>query len=43
MNEKKIEHLTDSDVEGIELSFSHFGAVQINGIDYESRIRTAEA
>jgi len=40
---KDLEHLTDADVEGIELSFSHFGAVQIHGIDYESRIRTAEA
>jgi CMP/dCMP kinase len=45
LNERKkdLEHLTDADVGGIELSFSHFGAVQINGIDYESRIRTAEA
>lgn len=45
LNERKkdLEHLTDTDVEGIELSFSHFGAVQIHGIDYESRIRTAEA
>lgn len=40
---KDLEHLVDADVEGIELSFSHFGAVQIHGIDYESRIRTAEA
>ncbi len=40
---KDLEHLTDADVEGIELSFSHFGAVQIHGIDYESRIRTPDA
>ena len=40
---KDLEHLVDTDVEGIELSFSHFGVVQINGIEYESRIRTPEA
>lgn len=39
---KNLDHLKDEDVEGIEISFSQFGAVRINGIEYESSIRTAE-
>lgn len=40
---KDLEHLTSEDTNGIEIWFGHFGSVQIFGIDYESRIRTAEA
>lgn len=40
---KDIEHLTTDDTDGIEIWFGYSGSVQIFGIDYESRIRTAEA
>ncbi len=40
---KDLEHLTSADTEGIEIGFGYFWSVQIFGIDYESRIRTAEA
>lgn len=40
---KDIERLTSGDTAGIEIWFGYSGTVQIFGIDYESRIRTAEA
>lgn len=40
---KDLEHLSSEDVEGIDIWFWYFGSVQIHGIDYESRIRTADA
>lgn len=40
---KNLEHLESDDADGIEIWFWYFGGVQIFWIDYESRIRTAEA